>query len=304
MPGSAASSTSPTTCRLRALTASSVSRAGVPGVVVEVDDVDRRHAGREKGQVVVFDGRRRRNEGVRQLHLRRRRQMMSVSHGVEFESRRDAEVAVADHVDEHHRLERGERAVAPGRLDVAAAAVGVIVARATRRPPPRRPETPARSSDDSCGAFSTRAISSRNAALDPPSLAPTNAEFAKQLRVVVAGDGHAIAARARNGDDEIDHVHPAERRLLVPRLIGGVEAHRLQLLSDVLAGLLDGRRTSRPRSDADHLLQVSPRRGWSRNVEPFVRTLRRSAPSRRAHRRLLPKKICELRGSALYVVGS
>ena len=46
-------------------------------------------------------------------------------------------------------------------------------------------------------AFSTRASSSRNAALDPPSLAPTNRNCAEQLRVVVAGDDDAVLAARR-----------------------------------------------------------------------------------------------------------
>ena len=48
-------STSPTTCRLRALTASSVSAGRVPRGVFEIDDVDRRHAGFHERDVVVFD---------------------------------------------------------------------------------------------------------------------------------------------------------------------------------------------------------------------------------------------------------
>ena len=42
------------------------------------------------------------------------------------------------------------------------------------------------------------------------------AELAKQLGVVVARDREAILARAGNGHDQVDHVHPPERRLSRP----------------------------------------------------------------------------------------
>ena len=73
----------------------------VPGLVVEIDDVDRRHAGGEERQVVVLDLRRLGDEVVVEVLALRRlpdevgqpRRRVGVA--------ADVEVAVADHVDQH-----------------------------------------------------------------------------------------------------------------------------------------------------------------------------------------------------------
>ena len=130
--GSAAMRTSPTACRLPAATFSSVSYCVVPrdlarsAWVLEIDDVDGRNAGRKELQVIVFDRRRLGDELAPVQPLRAALQIASVSHGVEFASRLMTRSAVADHVDQDERPDVLERAGLPRRIDVVAAAVGVI----------------------------------------------------------------------------------------------------------------------------------------------------------------------------------
>ena len=99
----------------------------MPCRVVEIDDVDGRHAGREKFEVVVLDG------GGFADELRAAQPGGASPDDVGQPGRRvrlahDAQVAIADHVDQHERGNRLEGAGGPGRLDVVAAAVGVVVA--------------------------------------------------------------------------------------------------------------------------------------------------------------------------------
>ena len=75
----------------------------------------------------------------------------------------------------------------------------------------------------------------------------------------MAGDGDAILAGAGNRGDEIDHPNLVNRRLLVPRLFDDRHPDGGQLIFDVLAGLLDGRRPGRPRPERHQLPQMVPR---------------------------------------------
>ena len=67
------------------------------------------------------------------------------------------------------------------------------------------------------------------------------AELAEALGVEVAGDDEAVGACARNGGDEVHHVDASGRRGVVPRLFGDVHLQLGELGLDVLAGLVDGR---------------------------------------------------------------
>ena len=58
--------------------------------------------------------------------------------------------------------------------------------------------------------------------------------------------------------DQVHHVHFAERRVVVPRLLGDGHAGRRKLALDVLARLLDGGRAGGPGADRDDLPQVLP----------------------------------------------
>ena len=128
MSGSAARSTSPTALSDPRRELVDRVRLRVPCGIVEVDDVDRRHAGAEERQVVVFD-RRLLVDELAPLQPLRRGPDVSVSQRVEFGSRMMPQIAVADHVDQHQRADVPERAVLLRRLDIVAAAVGVIVVR-------------------------------------------------------------------------------------------------------------------------------------------------------------------------------
>ena len=126
MAGNAARITSPTICRLFWLTCVQIVLRRVPGGVVHVDHVDGGDAGADEVHVVVFHREQLVDEragmaetggrGPDRVHQPRRRIRLAP----------DEQVAVADHVEQHQRLHPGQRAGLLRRLDVVAAAVGVV----------------------------------------------------------------------------------------------------------------------------------------------------------------------------------
>ena len=148
--GIAAVTTSPTICRLFALTWSRSSCARVPRRVVEVDDVDRGDAGSQERDVVVFDRR-----SARWRTCRRDRggaavpQMMSTSQGVEFESRLMSRSRSPIMSSSTSALRLLQRPVLLRRLHVVSAAVGVVGAAPFRH----RASSPSRKSSSIVSSF-------------------------------------------------------------------------------------------------------------------------------------------------------
>ena len=249
----------------------------VPRLVVEVDDVDGRHAGREERQVVVLDARRLRRRSscpARAAWPRPRRCRSATAWNwcragssrsrSPIMSTRTIALSVAS---DPSRFARPRRSGGCRRCCRCPAS------------PSRRASSPSRNTSSIVNAFlralSTRAISMRNAALDPPSLAPTKRNSRDQLRVVVAGDDQAILVGSGNRDDEVHHVDRVDRRAIVPRLFDGREPVGGELALDVLPRLLDGRRSRRPRPDRHQLPQVFPGAARSRISAAARRGLQR-----------------------------
>jgi hypothetical protein len=69
----------------------------------------------------------------------------------------------------------------------------------------------------------------------------------------MSGDDDAIGAGTGDRGDQIHHVHFAERRVIVPCLLGDGHAGCRKLALDVLACLLDSWRACRPGADRDQL---------------------------------------------------
>src|SRR5436190_12216476 len=99
----------------------------VPRLVVQVDDVDRGDAGLEKRHVIVVNRRFFRDERALELLApgripddgREPRRRVAIA--------TDLQIAIRNHVDEDQGLRRCERPVLARRLDVAAAAMSVVV---------------------------------------------------------------------------------------------------------------------------------------------------------------------------------
>ena len=134
---------------------------------------------------------------------------------------------------------------------------------ATRRPLPRHPETAARLASGWLRVFSARASSIRNAALEPPSLAPTKRELLEQLRVVVAADHQARAVEAAPDAGSV-----ARRFTIFTRPIGVVASNgcsstvmptACSCLRDVIARRLGAGCPRDARADRDELPDVLER---------------------------------------------
>ena len=149
MSGSAARTTSPTICRLRALTCSrsscAVCQVGLSRSMMSTAGTPARRNGMWSSSMVVSSWR----TCAEWPSLAAAAQTMSTSQGVEFASRRMRQIAVADHVEQDERLERRERAGLLRRLHVVAAAVGVVVA----APVPSRASSPSRNSSSIVNSF-------------------------------------------------------------------------------------------------------------------------------------------------------
>ena len=161
--------------------------------------------------------------------------MRSVSHARRPRLALIVSAAVADHVEQNHARVR-ERSVALRRLHVVPAAVGVIGAGPVEHGflavEEHQIDRERRSGAPSARAPARAAC----AALEPPSLAPTN----RNSRNASCRSGRresGVAAAPGNAHADIGHRHRAERRLRVERLLGGGQAESLQLRRDVCAGL-------------------------------------------------------------------
>ena len=133
----------------------------------------------------------------------------------------DVEIAVADHVDQHQCLQRRQRAVALGEVDVVAAAVGVVGAVPVGQ---ARLLAIEKEQLDGQRVFPrlqhARQLEQKRGAR-PPVAGADEAELAVQFGVVVAGEDDPLLPRPGNRGDQVDHPDLVERRLLVPRLLGG-----------------------------------------------------------------------------------
>ena len=100
-------------------------RRGMPGRVVEIDDVNRRDAGFQERHVVVFHAQRFRDErGLFLLACRRPDRISEPGRRGFFAA--NLQLSVGNHVDQHHRLDGGQRA-GPSRMGhVVSTAIGMV----------------------------------------------------------------------------------------------------------------------------------------------------------------------------------
>ena len=170
----------------------------------------------------------------------------------------DPQIAIADHVHQHHRLQRGERSRAPGHLDIVAAPIGVIVADPVDdRFFSVQKHHLHRQRVSSCLQHARELDEKRRAR--SAVVRADEAELTESFRVVVSRDDEAIFRGSGNCRDQVDHVHRADRCLIVPGLLGHAHARRGEPGFDVRARLFDRRSPCRPRTERHELTQVLPR---------------------------------------------
>ena len=139
--------------------------------------------------------------------------MMSVSHGVEFASRMNRGERSPIMSTSTSAFSVDKRAVLARGVDVVLAAVGVI----GPAPVPERRFFAVEEDQLDREGVGARLQHARE--LDeerrarPAVVCADEAKVAKQLRVVVPGDGDPLLARARDGGDEVDHRDVADGRL-------------------------------------------------------------------------------------------
>ena len=214
MSGSAASTTSPTTLQALAADVGEVVLRRVPGGVVEVDDVHGRHARAHERHMVVLDRRQlvREHPAVAQARRRRTRR------------RRPATAWTATRAGSPGRCRRSCRAgPAPSGSSACRPPAPPTRSGGCRRccrcrpSPSSRASSPSRNSssivNSGCASLSTRASSSSGGRGRGAVVGADEPEVRRALGVVVAGQGDALGAAARNRGDHVHHRHVADRRL-------------------------------------------------------------------------------------------
>src|SRR6185503_11746354 len=237
--------------------------------VLEVDDVDRLHAGLDERQVIVLHGEVLGNErrSVAEASGRAPDDRVQPARGVGVGA--DVEVAVPDHVEQDERLQAGEAAVLLRRADVVLAAVGVV------RIAPLGVDRLFAVEEEQLDRVLVLAVlehagelqhgrrgGGRVARAEEPELLET-------LGVVVGGQRDAVGAPAGDGADDVDHRDDAGGRHRVERLLAIGDADRLELRLDVLAALREGGRPCGPRAERHLALEIRPR---AIAVEPRARS--------------------------------